>query len=58
MDKEFSQAIMKGLKLRNEHLKYRSEENRLAYKNQRNFCVTLLRNKKADYFNNLDLNVV
>ena len=39
-------------------LSYRSEENRLAYKKQRNFCVTLLRKKKADYFNNLDLNLV
>ena len=58
MDKEFSQAIMKGSKLRNDYLKHRSEENRLAYKKQRNFCVTLLRKKKADYFNNLDLNLV
>ena len=39
-------------------LSYRSEENRLAYKKQRNFCVTLLRKKKADCFNNLDLNLV
>ena len=56
MDKELSQAIMKRSKLRNDYLKHRSKENRLAYKKQRNFCGTLLRNKKADYFNNLDLN--
>ena len=49
---------MKRSKLRNHYLKYRSKENRLAKKNQRNFCVTLLRKKKADYFNNLDLNLV
>ena len=58
MDKELSQAIMKCSKLRNDYLKHRSDENRLAYKKQRNFCVTLLRKKKADYFNNLDLNLV
>ena len=58
MDKEFSQAIMKHLKLRDDYLKHRSEENRLAYKNQRNVCVTLLKKKKADYFNNLELNLV
>ena len=58
MDKEFSQAIMKGSKLRNDYLKRRSEENRLAYIKQRNFCITLLRKKKPDYFNNLDLNLV
>ena len=58
MDKELSQAIMKRSKLRNDYLKQRSEENRLAYKKQRNFCVTfLLRKKKADYFHNLDLNL-
>ena len=56
MDKELSQAIMELSKLRNDYLKHRSEEKRLAYKKQRNFCVTLARKKKADYFNNLDIN--
>ena len=32
--------IMKRSKLRNDYLKHRSEENKLAYKKQRNFCVT------------------
>ena len=39
MDKELSQAIMKRAKLRSVYLNHRSEENRLAYKKQRNFCV-------------------
>ena len=46
MDKELSQAPMKHSKLRNAYLKHRSEENRLVYKKQHNFCVTLLRKKK------------
>ena len=58
MDKVLTQAMMKRSKFRNVYLNNRSEENRLAYKKQRNFCVTLLRKKKADYFNNLDLNLV
>ena len=41
MDEELSQAIMKRSKLRNDYLKHRSEENRLAYEKQRNFCVLL-----------------
>ena len=49
---------MKRSKLRNVYLKHRSEDDRLPYKKQRNFCVTLLRKKKADYFNNIDLNLV
>ena len=57
-DKELSQTIMKPSKLRNDYLEYRSEDNRLAYKRQHNFCVILLRKKKAEYFNNLDLNLV
>ena len=58
IDKEVRQAIMKRSKLRNDYLKHRSEERKLAHKKQRNFCVTLLRKIKADYFNNLDLNLV
>ena len=46
MVKELSQAMMKRSKLRNDYLKQRSEENRQAYKKQRNFCVTLVRKKK------------
>ena len=48
MDKELSQATVKRSKLRNDYLKHRSDENRLVYKKQRNFCVTLLRKRKAD----------
>ena len=57
MDKELRQAIMKRSKLRDVYLKHRREGNRLAYKKQHNFCVTLLMEKKADYFNNGDLNL-
>ena len=35
--KGLSQTIMKRSKLRNVYLKHRSEENRVAYKKQRNF---------------------
>ena len=49
---------MKRSKFQNDYLNYSSEENRLAYKKQRYFCVTLLRKKKAYYLNNLDLNLV
>ena len=57
MDKELSQVKMKRSRLRNVYLKHRSEENRSAYKKQHTFCV-LLRKKKPDHFNNLDLHLV
>ena len=56
MDQELSQVVIKRSKLRNVYLKHRSEESRIAYKKERNFCVTLRRKKKADYFNDLHLN--
>ena len=58
IDKELSQAIMKLSKLPNNYLKHRSDKSKLAYKKQRNFCVTLLKNKITDYFNNLHPNLV
>ena len=49
MDKELSQAIMKRSKLRNDYLKHRSEENRFAYKKQRNFCY-FTKEEKSRFF--------
>ena len=45
MDKELNQAIMVRSKLRNKCLKLKTEENRLAYAKQRNYCVKLLQQK-------------
>ena len=36
----------------------RSSDNWYKYKNQRNFCVKLLRKTKQDYFSNLDIKSV
>ena len=41
-NKELSKAIMRRTKLRNIFLKTRSEENRIRYTKQINFCVSLL----------------
>ena len=55
IDKELNQAIMVTSKLRNKFLKLKTEENRLAYAKQRNYCVKLLQQKKQQYFENLNL---
>ena len=55
MDKELNEAIMIRSKLRNKLLKLKTEENRLAYAKQRNYCVKLLQQKKRQYFENLNL---
>ena len=49
MDKELNQAIMVRFKIRNKFLKLKTEENRLAYAEQHNYCVKLLPQKKRQY---------
>ena len=54
MNKELSRANMKRSMLRNKFLREKSEENRVAYCKQRNYCVSLLRKTKKSYYGNLD----
>ena len=58
MEKELNQVIMVRSKLRNKFLKLKTEENRLAYAKQRNYCVKLLKQKKRQYFENLNLSSI
>ena len=50
MTKAFLRAVMQKTRLRNKFLKNPSEENKLLYNKQRNFCVSLLRKEKKEYF--------
>ena len=52
--KELSKTIMKRSKLRNNYLKNKTDANRMLYKKQRNYCVSLLRKSKTNYYANLD----
>ena len=52
--KDLSKEIMKRSKLRNSYLKYQTDANRMLYKKQRNYCVSLLRKSKTNYYANLD----
>ena len=42
-------------RLRNIFLKNRSKENKINYNKQRNLCVTLLRKRKRQYYQNLSV---
>ena len=53
--KEVRKAIMTRLRLRNKFLKTKSQECKQAYNNQRNLCVTMVRKRKKNYFNNLNV---
>ena len=53
-NKDLSKAIMTRIKLRNIFLQNKSEENKIRYTKQRNFCVSLLRKTKKQYYQNLN----
>ena len=53
MNKKISRAIMNRTKLRNRFLGTRSNEDKAAYNKQWNYCVSLIRKTKQQYYNNL-----
>ena len=54
MNKEISKAIMNRTRLRNWFLRTRCIGDKEAYNKQRNYCVSLVRKTKQQYYNNLD----
>ena len=54
INKEFNKAIMERSMLRNAYLKDKTRAARIAYKKQRNLCVSILRKSKKCYYENLD----
>ena len=55
MTKQLSKEIMKRLRLRNNFLRNRTEENKILYNRQRNYCVSLLRKSRRGYYENLNI---
>ena len=54
MNKTISKEIMKKTRFRNQFLKNRTDENKRRCTKQRNYCVSLLRKTKTQYYSNLD----
>ena len=55
MTKALRKAITNRTHLRNRYNKDRTDENKKAFKNQRNLCVKLLLEAKREYHKNIDL---
>ena len=51
--KDLKKEHMKRTRLLNKYRKKRNEENKAAYKKQRNLCSNLLKKVKSDYYGNL-----
>ena len=56
MNKDIHKAIMTRTRLRNRFLEEATPINRLAYKKQRNYCVSLMRENKNQYYDSLNVN--
>ena len=56
MNKDIPKVIMTRTRLRNRFLKEPIEMNRLAYKKQRTYCVSLMRQSKKQYYGSLHVN--
>ena len=54
MNKDISKAIMDRTRLRHKFLRSPTVEDRKPYNKQRNYCVSLIRKIKKDYYNDLD----
>ena len=57
MDEELQETMVRS-KFYNIFLKLKIEENKLAYVRHCNYCVKLLRQKKRQHFNNINLSSV
>ena len=55
MTKELRKEIMKRSQLKINYNKIQNYENWYLYKNQRNFCLSLLRKAKRNYFKNVKI---
>ena len=53
INKTINKEIMKRSRLRNKFLNTKSDIDRKAYNKQRNLCVSLIRQGKKDFFNNI-----
>ena len=58
MNKTLSKAFMHRAKLRNKSHKFPTPENIEAFKQYRNFCVSLLRKEKKKFYSNLDVSIM
>ena len=54
MNKKISKAVMNQTRLQNRILRTRCNENKEVYNKQQNYCVSLIRKTKQQYYSNLD----
>ena len=58
MTKELNKAFMTRSRLRNNYLKEKSADTKIAYDKQRNYCVNLLSRTKNNYFASINISSI
>ena len=58
MNKVLSKAVMTRSRLRNKYLKCPSNDNKVNYKKQRNYCTSLFRKEKKTFYDNIDITLI
>ena len=58
MNRELHKVMMVRSKLRNIYNKKKTSHAYLAYKKQRNYCTSLLRESKKNYYGRLDPSII
>ena len=58
MNKVLSKAVMTRSRLRNKCLKCPSNDNKMNYKKQRNYCTSLFRKEKKTFYDNIDISLI
>ena len=58
MTKELNKAIMTRSRLCCKYLKEKKADSKIAYDEQRNYCVNLLRRAKKNYFANINISSI
>ena len=58
MNKDIHKAIMTRARLRSRFLKEPTSINRLAYKKQRNYCLSLMHENKKQHYGSLNVNLI
>ena len=55
INRKINKEIMKRTRLRNKFFKTKNESDRNNYNKQRNFCLSLIRKEKRNYFSNINV---
>ena len=55
MNKTLSKAIMHSTRFDNKYIGNKTDKNKIKYTKQQNYCVSLLKKLKTEYYSNLDV---